>query len=832
MSAVAVNSQGQSARQSTRQTRTNPSRTSKTLGRSSFAYGHGSMADIQSATPVAHGFYPALTHFTDAITALPREFRRHNSLLKEVDAKAWALEDNLLQLLRSASESQPVPYPSTPIPESQESKDRRILFHRVRHTLTDLMMTADEKNHVISNANDELDRQLTRLDSIFPFIAGEISDEARLGSLTHWAYTNRNAPKTTTNERPRREAASTKELAHAIHEAEAASRSEARREAVIARRQRRTHADSDLDDVRAGGARKGQSSKSRGGAGTGDQAGHGQGNTGSGQAKRRKVERPAPVEAGAAMERTASSASTSRQAASKDPAEATKKRRAPNTNAAARKRNNTNASAVDSPVLAPSPVVAAAAIPRSAVSPGPGAVRPQTSRAQQTSGQANNGRQRPSSSASNRVTSNGKAAEPKTTIKETTSKTEATPTSNPDTQRETEEPTTDASKLPPPISTKREDTDGKPAPSIEPGEVPAPPVSNPPPKGRSSKTSTPVLPTFSEPTQRVRPTRSTDPAPAKRSHKKNSSVPVVQARAVSEEEESLHEGDDEDEDGEPRYCYCNEISFGEMVACDNDACPREWFHLSCVGLTKPPGKNVKWYCNDMKIKLPRIAEIEASTDILSDPCRSIKVVRVKERFAVKSGFSIAPLEAENIRFVAANSKVRVPKVYDDFLDPETQKRYIIMEYIPGTDLEKLAPSLSKDQKLKISKRIKEALDELRRIPSQGYLGNLNRTPYYEGILSTLDRDPSISGPFDNEQGFNQGILKCLGQRESRHYVRLLHQAIQRTLKGHRIVFTHADLQPKNVMVEEQKGPTMSISVFHDVSHLLQDQMIPFSEAKF
>jgi hypothetical protein len=30
-----------------------------------------------------------------------------------------------------------------------------------------------------------------------------------------------------------------------------------------------------------------------------------------------------------------------------------------------------------------------------------------------------------------------------------------------------------------------------------------------------------------------------------------------------------------------------------MVACDNDACPREWFHLSCVGLTKPPGKNGK-----------------------------------------------------------------------------------------------------------------------------------------------------------------------------------------------------------------------------------------------
>lgn len=95
-----------------------------------------------------------------------------------------------------------------------------------------------------------------------------------------------------------------------------------------------------------------------------------------------------------------------------------------------------------------------------------------------------------------------------------------------------------------------------------------------------------------------------------------------------------------------------------------------------------------------QLKLPSTAEIEASTDILSDPCRSVKVVRVKERFAVKFGFSIAPLEAENMRSVATNSKVRVPKVYDDFMDPETQKRYIIMEYIPSTDLEKLAPSLS------------------------------------------------------------------------------------------------------------------------------------------
>lgn len=111
MSAL-VNPQGQSRRQ----TRTNPSRTSKTQGRSSFAYGQSALSQVTQGPRVAHGLYPALTHFTDAITALPREFRRHNSLLKEVDAKAWALEDNLLQLLKASSETAVVSCPPNPAP--------------------------------------------------------------------------------------------------------------------------------------------------------------------------------------------------------------------------------------------------------------------------------------------------------------------------------------------------------------------------------------------------------------------------------------------------------------------------------------------------------------------------------------------------------------------------------------------------------------------------------------------------------------------------------------------------------------------------------------------
>ncbi|KAI0390511.1 hypothetical protein F5Y17DRAFT_54765 [Xylariaceae sp. FL0594] len=51
--------------------------------------------------------------------------------------------------------------------------------------------------------------------------------------------------------------------------------------------------------------------------------------------------------------------------------------------------------------------------------------------------------------------------------------------------------------------------------------------------------------------------------------------------------------DDEDEEGK-RYCLCQAVSYGDMVACDNNSCPYEWFHWSCVGLKSEP--QGRWYC--------------------------------------------------------------------------------------------------------------------------------------------------------------------------------------------------------------------------------------------
>ena len=62
--------------------------------------------------------------------------------------------------------------------------------------------------------------------------------------------------------------------------------------------------------------------------------------------------------------------------------------------------------------------------------------------------------------------------------------------------------------------------------------------------------------------------------------------------------------EDNQSNDEPTYCYCNQVSFGEMVGCDGDDCKREWFHLPCIGFKNPP--KGKWYCDDCVVKRRKV----------------------------------------------------------------------------------------------------------------------------------------------------------------------------------------------------------------------------------
>jgi len=66
------------------------------------------------------------------------------------------------------------------------------------------------------------------------------------------------------------------------------------------------------------------------------------------------------------------------------------------------------------------------------------------------------------------------------------------------------------------------------------------------------------------------------------------------ARRDAEGDEDMADADDDEGGDDKKYCMCQSVSYGDMVACDNESCPYEWFHWTCVGLKSEPVGT--WIC--------------------------------------------------------------------------------------------------------------------------------------------------------------------------------------------------------------------------------------------
>lgn len=117
-----------------------------------------------------------------------------------------------------------------------------------------------------------------------------------------------------------------------------------------------------------------------------------------------------------------------------------------------------------------------------------------------------------------------------------------------------------------------------------------------------SSVSIPVTPSDVRASVNVAPTSTKQ---KKKSKSAAQQVTAVASAQVAEQEAAVAAAAVPDwvyDPNEPRYCLCNQVSYGEMVGCDNPECPIEWFHYGCVGLTDAP--KGKWFCpqcqNQMK----------------------------------------------------------------------------------------------------------------------------------------------------------------------------------------------------------------------------------------
>ncbi|GAB1313574.1 Chromatin modification-related protein [Madurella fahalii] len=752
--------------QPVRQTRINPPRTSSLNRANSFASAPAQEQPID--------ILPGVTHFADAITALPKELVRHFTLLKEVDAKIFAPEAALFQLLHDAlntplpdlarplndasssvaSVSAPMSAPGSttgasnpPPPPSNDGSavfdpaniPRRTLFRDTALKIQEMLVSLEEKNHVIATANDALQKQLGRIEELWPHLEGEFSDEAKWGSTTHWAYVENRQAKANDKqaERSRREGAATLSAAAQQLAEEAAARSSDRKQAMAAKKNSKNQAaEADAEKTQDAG-RKTQGGGKRkplpdGTAAVGLGITSAPPGSGNAPSKRRKVETtksnggtPTDRAMSTVFGNNTSKPKTTSPRATPAPESGNKKRKAlPTSSNQAKKRTN----AAMSPSVTSSPVIGTFPDPvkvgRDSPVPSAAPPRPATSRARQNSIQSSieNGRQRPASVAPNKPNGNSPGTpDPnqqsngtktntdskahKETVVPVPSKPHTVKPENEETLHPAPEPAQNGS------GSNKESVATKPSEEREPlkKELAATLAIQPSPvssavkttkSGRASKPSTPALATFAEAaslssttttsvtttSSRSRPSRNnadaastgsantttaagttnvtaTTTTATKRSHKKGASISASAAAAATalattaatstttstttatststaaastaaeKEKEKDKERerdkmpaasggsannnakrgvdadvDDEDEDdeqdeNEPVYCYCNQVSYGEMVACDGEGCPREWFHLGCVGLKIAPKGNAKWYCEDCKKRL-------------------------------------------------------------------------------------------------------------------------------------------------------------------------------------------------------------------------------------
>ncbi|KAF2116267.1 hypothetical protein BDV96DRAFT_599003 [Lophiotrema nucula] len=672
-------------RQSTRQGRTSVTRPTNYYARS-FAGRMAAMGGMDQTPPASNtpGFLPALTHFTQSVDALPKELIKHFGLFKEVDAKIHDPEHVLELLLaeiaqlpittvaqrnaaRSRAEGEngansniqvaserhqqlatelfPTDFQDRS-PEEQSELYRRQLFFQLRTCIASMLPALEEKMVVLTAARATKDKGLARMNNSYAHLDGEISEEARYGSLNHWAYADKEEKKKggASHERHRREVVTANNLAAAaqlVHDADSiAAKSEARREAMLAKRNRHQQLDSDFDDRPAKKTHKRKAIQADSDATVGlGIISNGVTTTG----KRKKTEKALAAAAAPLMERSLSGAlqaaatggrsGISPRATPSAENSGKRKPRAAPAPAQARKRAPIP---TYSPPLASSPLAASFAISKST---GAAAERPVSARARKSS-IANSitsavpepppVARRPSSAQSNHQ---GNSSNVITELEQAagisrdnnSAKGDSTPKELVDTSAPLET-----------SSLKHEEPEPQEPERMEIDIPPPAPVTTR--AGRTSKTATPIVGAFPElPMVRSRSTRNardgngtgsnsgpssennstTTGAVSKRGHKKNAqstntaalaspalkpttanpkSGPPSSASSAAPDAE-VSDGEVVDEDAE-RFCFCNEVSYGQMVACDNENCPREWFHLACVNLEKAPNSRQKWFCTD------------------------------------------------------------------------------------------------------------------------------------------------------------------------------------------------------------------------------------------
>ena len=217
---------------------------------------------------------------------------------------------------------------------------------------------------------------------------------------------------------------------------------------------------------------------------------------------------------------------------------------------------------------------------------------------------------------------------------------------------------------------------------------------------------------------------------------------------------------------------------------------------------------------DLPGPLPSVEAIKLAQgpDILDT--RFNHVVRVNGHFAVKFSRNIDPIECENMRFVAESTQIRIPKLYAAFTDVATGITFLVMEYIPGQTLAQCWGSLGADRKELIATQLRHYFDELRSLPAPDHFACIDGSGLRDPIFNPGGDLEPPQGPFETVEAIARAIADVIrrsprvvpdAEARSNERGNFFHAGLSATLRGHKAVFTHGDVNFGNLILPDDGG---------------------------
>lgn len=169
--------------------------------------------------------------------------------------------------------------------------------------------------------------------------------------------------------------------------------------------------------------------------------------------------------------------------------------------------------------------------------------------------------------------------------------------------------------------------------------------------------------------------------------------------------------------------------------------------------------------------------------------QSFRVDRISDTMIVKHG-RVLPVEVDTMLFVKQHTQIPVPTVRLLFVLEDSM--YLVMEYIPGGDLQHLWPNLQETERRHVLSQLQQYVHDLRAItPSSAVPG-----PIGGGVCRGRWFSEFGAGPFGSHQElvawWNSKLPPTLGRRDP----------AERFQADHPLVFTHGDLAPRNLILRE------------------------------